>query len=92
MRAALHSPQLADLWQALGAFLRYSTQLTPRLSELAILVTGRACGSPFEWYAHAIEARQDELESSLRRVLGLLIDWVESDTPLRSDRSRHNAA
>ncbi|WP_076069217.1 XrtA/PEP-CTERM system-associated ATPase [Sphingomonas montana] len=42
---------------------------------------------------NAIEARQDELEASLRRVLGLLIDWVESDTPFsRADRSRHNAA
>lgn len=58
LRAALHSPRLADLWQALGAFLRYDTSLTPRLSELAILVTGRACSSPFEWYAHEIEARK----------------------------------
>jgi general secretion pathway protein A len=41
---------------------------------------------------NAIEARQDELEASLRRVLGLLIDWVENDTPRRADRSRHNAA
>ena len=41
----------------------------------------------------AIESRQDELEAALRRVLGLLIDWVESDVPLsRADRSRHSAA
>lgn len=56
LRAALHSPELADRWQALGQFLRYETGLTRRQSELAILVTGRACQSPFEWHAHESEA------------------------------------
>ncbi len=58
LRAALHSAELADRWQALGELLRYDTTLTPRQSELAILVTGRACRSPFEWYAHRIEAQK----------------------------------
>lgn len=58
LRAALHNPELADKWQALGALLRYGTSLPPRLSELAILVTGRACNSPFEWYAHRGEAER----------------------------------
>ena len=48
LRAALHSPELADRWQALGEFLRYNSGLSPRQSELATLVTGRACQSPFE--------------------------------------------
>ena len=56
LRAALLSPLLAERWQSLGAFLRYETTLTPRQSELAILVTGRACRSPFEWQAHVAEA------------------------------------
>ena len=58
LRAALHNAELADKWQALGALLRYGTTLPPRLSELAILITGRACDSPFEWYAHRIEAEK----------------------------------
>ena len=62
LRAALHSPELADRWQALGEFLRYNTSLPPRLSELAILVTGRACQSPFEWYAHRAEALKVGIE------------------------------
>lgn len=62
LRAALHSPELADRWQALGEFLRYNTSLTPRQSELAILVTGRACQSPFEWYAHRAEGLKAGLE------------------------------
>ncbi|KLN56109.1 carboxymuconolactone decarboxylase family protein [Variovorax paradoxus] len=62
LRAALHNPELADKWQALGALLRYGTTLPPRLSEIAILVTGRACNSPFEWYAHRAEAEKAGIE------------------------------
>src|SRR6202035_771173 len=40
LRVWLNSPTLADRAQALGAFCRYGTSLEPRLSELAILVTG----------------------------------------------------
>jgi len=65
LRAALHNPELADKWQALGALLRYGTGLPPRLSELAILVTGRACQSPFEWYAHRIEAEKVGIEARI---------------------------
>ncbi len=69
LRAALHSPELAERWQALGAFLRYRTQLTPRQSELAILVTGRACQAPFEWYAHRIEAEKAGIEAEVIEAL-----------------------
>lgn len=65
LRAALHNPELADKWQALGALLRYGTSLPPRLSEIAILVTGRACHSPFEWYAHRIQGQKAGLEPAL---------------------------
>lgn len=62
LRAALYNPELADRWQALGELLRYNTSLAPRQSELAILVTGRACRSPFEWYAHRAEAEKAGIE------------------------------
>ncbi|HEU0204976.1 MAG TPA: carboxymuconolactone decarboxylase family protein [Burkholderiaceae bacterium] len=65
LRAAIHNPDLADRWQALGELLRYNTSLTPRQSELAILVTGRACRSPFEWYAHRIEAEKAGIERAV---------------------------
>lgn len=58
LRAVLHNAELADRWQALGALLRYGTSLPPRLSEIAILVTGRACRSPLEWYAHRVEGEK----------------------------------
>ena len=74
LRAALHNPELADKWQALGALLRYGTSLPPRLSEIAILVTGRACNSPFEWYAHRIEGEKAGIEPA---VLDALLAQVE---------------
>ncbi len=73
-RAALHNAELADRWQALGELLRYNTALAPRQSELAILVTGRACRSPFEWYAHRLEAERVGVEPSV-------IDAILADTP-----------
>jgi 4-carboxymuconolactone decarboxylase len=69
LRAVLHNAELADRWQALGALLRYQTSLTPRQSELAILVTGRACRSPFEWYAHRLEAEKAGIEPPIIEAL-----------------------
>lgn len=69
LRAALHNPELADRWQALGELLRYRTTLSPRLSELAILVTAVARQSPFEWYAHRIEGEKVGLESAILDAL-----------------------
>ena len=69
LRAALHSAELADKWEPLGALLRYRTTLPPRLSEIAILVTGRACNSPFEWYAHRLEAEKAGIEQPIIEAL-----------------------
>src|SRR5204863_4191304 len=69
LRAALHNAELADKWEPLGALLRYRTSLSPRLSEIAILVTGRACNSPFEWYAHRIEAEKAGIEPAIIEAL-----------------------
>lgn len=57
LRAALHSPELAERWQALGALLRFGTSLPPRVSELAIVVTARRWNSQIEWHIHAQAAR-----------------------------------
>ena len=51
-RAWLHSPGLADPAQKVGAYLRFGSHLPPRLSELAILVTGAHFKAEYEWYAH----------------------------------------
>ncbi|AVJ31210.1 carboxymuconolactone decarboxylase family protein [Achromobacter spanius] len=57
LRAALHSPELAERWQALGALLRFGTSLPARVSELAVVVTARRWNSQIEWHIHAQAAR-----------------------------------
>lgn len=62
LRVWLTSPGLADKAQALGAFCRYGTSLPPRLSELAIVVTGAHWRAGFEWAVHAPIARESGLD------------------------------
>ncbi|MDB5769082.1 MAG: Cation/multidrug efflux pump [Collimonas fungivorans] len=57
--AWIHSPQLGELAQRLGAYCRYQTGLPLRLSELAILTTAACWQSQAEWHIHlpiALEA------------------------------------
>jgi 4-carboxymuconolactone decarboxylase len=49
----LKNAGLAEHAQALGAYCRFNSSLPPRLSELAILVTGSFWKANYEWYAHA---------------------------------------
>jgi 4-carboxymuconolactone decarboxylase len=56
LKAWLHSPELADRAQKLGAYVRYSA-LPAELSELAILVTARSWRADFEWHSHVGHAR-----------------------------------
>ncbi|HBP28127.1 4-carboxymuconolactone decarboxylase [Advenella sp. S44] len=62
MIAWLRNPELARRAQDLGALLRFDTSLTPRLTELAILVCARHWTSHHEWTAHKKLALQAGLE------------------------------
>lgn len=50
--AMLFSPHVGHRLQALGAALRYETDLTPRAREIAILAVAAHWNSEFERYAH----------------------------------------
>jgi 4-carboxymuconolactone decarboxylase len=65
----LHRPGLASHAQALGQYCRYETCLPPRLSELAIIVTGRIWQSQYEWDAHVPLALQAGIASETVDVL-----------------------
>lgn len=52
LKVWMRSAGLADNAQKLGAFCRFGTSLEPRLSELAIMVTGRVWTAQFEWSVH----------------------------------------
>ncbi len=50
--AMLFNPTLGQAQQAVGSAIRYSTSLTGRAREIAILEIARHERSDFEWYAH----------------------------------------
>src|SRR2546427_12965582 len=50
--ALLRSPELGDLVQRVGAFVRFGTSIPPRLNELAIIMAGRKSTAQDRFYAH----------------------------------------
>lgn len=54
----MENPELCELVQAVGAFCRYRTGLSPRLSETAILTTAVHWGADYEFAVHSREARK----------------------------------
>src|SRR5688572_17035677 len=69
LRAALHRPDLAAVWQQFGAILRYNTCMPPRLTELAIIVTARRWNSQLEWHVHAADAAKGGLSADIIAAL-----------------------
>jgi 4-carboxymuconolactone decarboxylase len=63
--ALLRSPEMGNLAQNLGEYLRYRAAMPPRLRELAILITARHWSSQFEWHAHEPLARAAGLDASV---------------------------
>lgn len=81
LKVWLLSPGLAERAQGLGAFCRYGTSLPPRLSELAIIVTGAHWRAGFEWHVHAPLAREAGLGAAVVEAirLGRTPDLVRAD-------------
>lgn len=67
--AWIHSPELADHAQRLGAFCRYGTRLELRLSELAILFTAAWWQSQAEWQIHEPIARKAGVSDAVIEAL-----------------------
>lgn len=64
----LQVPHLGEPLEALGAAVRFDTQLPDRLREVAVLTVAAVTGSEFEWWAHERVAREvgladDELDA-----------------------------
>ena len=68
-KAWLHSPELADPAQRLGAYVRFGSHLPPRLSELAILVTAKHYEAEFEWYAHVRFAHEAGIPEAVTEAI-----------------------
>jgi len=52
----LHSPELCDRVEALGAYVRYESSLELRLRELILLIAARHWGAQYSWNAHVDKA------------------------------------
>jgi len=61
----LRSPEMGDLAQKLGAYLRYHTTVPTKLNEFAILITARALNVQYEWAAHHKYALQAGLSPAV---------------------------
>jgi 4-carboxymuconolactone decarboxylase len=80
----LHSPELADRAQRLGAFVRYHSTLPAELSELAILVTARAWQADFEWHAHVGPARSAGIPDAVIEAVRLGAEPALADAKSRA--------
>jgi 4-carboxymuconolactone decarboxylase len=57
----LRSPEMGDLAQNYGAYMRFHSSVPHKLNEFAILITARFWNSQYEWSAHHNYALQDGL-------------------------------
>ncbi len=65
----LTSPGLAEAAQKLGAYIRFGSRLPPRLSELAIIVTGAHYKAEFEWFAHVRFAHEAGIPEAVTEAI-----------------------
>jgi 4-carboxymuconolactone decarboxylase len=51
--AYLRSPDMGNIAQKLGEYVRFRTSLPRKLNEMTIILTAKHWSSQYEWYAHA---------------------------------------
>ena len=61
----LRSPEMGNLSQKLGEYLRFRTSVPPRLNEMAILMTAKWWAAQYEWSAHRTLALNAGLDASV---------------------------
>jgi len=68
--ALLRSPEMGDLAQALGAYVRYRSSLPAALREMAIIMTAAHWRAEYEWYAHKRDALAAGLAPAIVDAIG----------------------
>ena len=61
----LRSPEVGNLAQRVGEYVRFRTSIPPRLNEMAILMTARWWASQYEWHAHKPLAQSAGLSNDI---------------------------
>ena len=67
----LHSPELAEHVQRVGAHLRYGGNLPGKIREFTILTVARFWKADYEWYAHAPIAVAEGLDPDIAEAVRL---------------------
>jgi alkylhydroperoxidase/carboxymuconolactone decarboxylase family protein YurZ len=80
--AMLVNPSVGDAMQRLGAALRFSSHLTDRQREIAILTVAVVLQSEFEWRSHeriaaSVGVTDDELEALAQKTPAASFDEAE---------------
>ena len=90
LKVWLTNPGLAEHAQALGAYCRFGSSLPPRLSELAICITGAFWKADFEWFAHAPLAIAAGIDAAAIEAIrtGATPKFVKSDEQAVYDFAR----
>lgn len=78
----LNAPAVGDAVQRLGAAIRFRTDLSARIREIAILQTAHATGSRFEWWAHERVGRAAGLTDE--EIMQLSLGCFDSDDAVES--------
>jgi 4-carboxymuconolactone decarboxylase len=67
----LRSPEMGDLAQHLGTYIRFHTTVPIKLNEFAILITARALNVQYEWAAHPKAALKEGLSPTIIQAVAL---------------------
>jgi 4-carboxymuconolactone decarboxylase len=77
----LRSPEVGNLAQKVGEYVRFKSSVPRKLNEMAIIMTARWWSSPYEWTAHKTAALAAGLRASIvddiqagRRPTGMQAD------------------
>jgi 4-carboxymuconolactone decarboxylase len=81
--ALLRSPELCDLVQRVGAFVRFGSSIPPRLNELAIIMAGRKWSAQYEFHAH----RRLAIEAGLKPAIADAIAANERPAGMATDET-----
>ncbi|WP_129841073.1 carboxymuconolactone decarboxylase family protein [Streptomyces sp. RFCAC02] len=68
-RVWLHSPELCERVEALGAFARFESSLPVRLRELSLLMAARHFDAQYSWNAHVDKAVEAGLPADAVRAI-----------------------
>ncbi|WP_353808294.1 carboxymuconolactone decarboxylase family protein [Agromyces sp. SYSU T00194] len=72
----LHSPELCDRTESLGAFVRFDCSMPERIREYSLLVAARYFDAQFSWNAHVDKAVETGVPAG---AIEALATWGEPD-------------